>query len=66
MERAIKKRSKGVTSSDVDRKRKGVDNNYLSTEDFQGIVPFINASANKFFTKEQFDKLKNDYPIYWR
>ena len=35
------------------------DNNYVSSEDFQKIVPFINASADQFFTKEQFDKLKN-------
>jgi len=35
------------------------DNNYLSTEDFQTIVPFINASADQYFTKEQFEELRN-------
>lgn len=42
-------------------KHKLKDNNYVSTEDFQRIVPFINASADKFFTKEQFEKLKNHH-----
>ncbi|WP_242974008.1 MerR family transcriptional regulator [Anaerocolumna aminovalerica] len=35
------------------------DNKNLSLEDIQEIVPFINLSADKFFTKEQLVELKD-------
>ncbi len=40
-------------------KQKLKNNNYVSTEDFQRIVPFINSLADQYFTKEQFDKMRN-------
>lgn len=35
------------------------NNKNLSSEDIKGIIPFINLSSDNFFTKEQFNKLKN-------
>ncbi|MCR1899809.1 MerR family transcriptional regulator [Irregularibacter muris] len=40
-------------------KQKLKDSHNLSLEDFQAMLPFINSSADKYFTKEQFDKLKD-------
>ena len=45
-------------------KQKLKNSNHVLIEDFQRIVPFINASSDKYFTKEQFDKLKNHYENY--
>lgn len=40
-------------------KQKLKDNLNLSLEDLQSMLPYINSSADKYFTKEQFDKLKD-------
>lgn len=40
-------------------KQKLRENQNLSSEDFQTMVPYINSSADRYFTKEQFDKLKD-------
>lgn len=40
-------------------KQKIKDNQNLSSEDFQEMIPYINLSADKYFTKEQLDELKN-------
>lgn len=45
-------------------KQKLKNSNHVLTEDFQRIVPFINASSDKYFNKEQFDKLKNQYESF--
>lgn len=45
-------------------KQKLKDNQKLSLEDFQEMLPYINASADKYFTKEQFDRLKNRLKDY--
>lgn len=34
------------------------ENNKLSAEDFKEMVPFINTSADEYFSREQFNKLK--------
>lgn len=45
-------------------KEKLKDNQNLSSEDFQEMIPYINLSADKYFTKEQFDKLKDRLEDY--
>ncbi|WP_084820722.1 MerR family transcriptional regulator [Clostridium sp. C8] len=35
------------------------DNKNLSSEDIKEVIPFINLSSDKFFTKEQFNELKD-------
>ena len=42
-------------------KQKLKNNNYVSTEDCQSLVPFINASGDQYFTKEQFEKMRNHH-----
>ncbi|SHF00976.1 DNA-binding transcriptional regulator, MerR family [Seinonella peptonophila] len=39
-------------------------NQNISIDDFKAIVPFINASADKYITKEQLDKIKNNLEGY--
>lgn len=36
------------------------DKKNISLDDFKAIVPFINSSADKYITKEQLDKIKNN------
>lgn len=37
----------------------------ISIDDFKAIVPYINSSADKYFTKEQLDKIKNNFERYY-
>lgn len=39
-------------------------NKNISIDDFKAIVPFINSSADKYITKEQLDKIKNNLERY--
>lgn len=34
-------------------------NTNMTIDDFKEMIPFINSSADKYFTKEQFDKMRN-------
>ncbi|MEN0658489.1 MerR family transcriptional regulator [Caldifermentibacillus hisashii] len=40
------------------------DNKNISIDYFKAIVPFINSSADKYITKEQLDKIKNNLEGY--
>lgn len=45
-------------------KRELIDNKNISIDDFKAIVPFINSSADKYITKEQLDKIRNNLESY--
>lgn len=45
-------------------KRELKDKKNISIDDFKEIVPFINSSADKYITKEQLDKIKNNLESY--